>query len=83
MLRRDVAAKKVLIIEDYYALADIEHLLCTMEGYEVRVAKNGVADAESDLARLEVAPRAEKTTISDALHNAFQKLRDARAPREA
>ena len=41
MLRRDVAAKKVLIIEDYYALADIEHLLCTMEGHEVRVAKSG------------------------------------------
>jgi DNA-binding response OmpR family regulator len=37
----EVAAKKVLIIEDYYALADIEHLLCTMEGYDVRVAKSG------------------------------------------
>lgn len=35
------AMKKVLIIEDYYALADIESLLCTMEGYEVRVAKSG------------------------------------------
>jgi hypothetical protein len=49
---------------------------------EIRVAKNGVADAENDLARLlkeiEVATRAEKTTISEALHNAFQKLRDAR-----
>lgn len=33
--------KKVLIIEDYYALADIESLLCTMEGYEVQVAKSG------------------------------------------
>ncbi|HEY6379299.1 MAG TPA: response regulator [Candidatus Dormibacteraeota bacterium] len=33
--------KKVLIIEDYYALADIESLLCTMEGYEVKVAKTG------------------------------------------
>lgn len=33
--------KKVLIIEDYYALADIESLLCTMEGYEVTVAKSG------------------------------------------
>jgi DNA-binding response OmpR family regulator len=39
--RHAVAAKKVLIIEDYYALADIEHLLCTMEGYDVRVAKSG------------------------------------------
>jgi hypothetical protein len=49
---------------------------------EIGVAKNGVADAENDLARLlkeiEVAPRAEKTTISEALHAAFQKLRDAR-----
>ena len=36
-----VANKKVLIIEDYYALADIESLLCTMEGYEVKVAKSG------------------------------------------
>ena len=33
--------RKVLIIEDYYALADIESLLCTMEGYEVKVAKSG------------------------------------------
>ncbi|MGA2282983.1 MAG: response regulator [Candidatus Dormibacteria bacterium] len=33
--------RKVLIIEDYYALADIESLLCTMEGHEVRVAKSG------------------------------------------
>ncbi len=41
MLGGAVTVKKVLIIEDYYALADIEHLLCTMEGYEVRVAKSG------------------------------------------
>ena len=49
---------------------------------EVGVATNAVADAESDLAKLlkeiEVAPRAEKTTISEALHNAFRKLRGAR-----
>jgi hypothetical protein len=49
---------------------------------EIRAAKNGVTDAESDLVRLlseiQVAPRAEKTTISEALQNAFQKLRDAR-----
>jgi hypothetical protein len=48
----------------------------------VQAAKKGVIDAESDLARLmteiEVAPRAEKTTISKALQSAFQKLRDAR-----
>jgi hypothetical protein len=41
-----------------------------------------VADAQSELARLlqevEVARRAEKTKISEALHNAVQKLRDAR-----
>jgi hypothetical protein len=49
---------------------------------ELRVAKTGVADAESDLAKLlkeiGVAPRAEKTTISEALRGAFRKLRDAR-----
>ena len=49
---------------------------------EIRVAVDRVANAENDLARLlkeiEAAPRAEKTTISEALHNAFQKLRDAR-----
>jgi len=33
--------KRVLIIEDYFALADIEALLCTMEGYEVKVTKSG------------------------------------------
>ena len=42
MSEQVVATKKrVLIIEDYYALADIESLLCTMEGYEVKVAKSG------------------------------------------
>jgi hypothetical protein len=49
---------------------------------EIRAAKNEVADAESDLARLlseiHVAPRAEKTTISEALRSAFQKVREAR-----
>jgi hypothetical protein len=49
---------------------------------EIRLAENGVADAENDLANLlkeiQVAPRAEKTTISEALQSAFQKLRDAR-----
>ncbi len=48
---------------------------------EIRVANDGVAEAESDIARLlneiEVAPRAEKTTISEALQSAFQKLRNA------
>jgi DNA-binding response OmpR family regulator len=33
--------KKILIIEDYDVLADIESLLCTMEGYDVMVARNG------------------------------------------
>jgi hypothetical protein len=49
---------------------------------EIEMAKNVVTDAENDLAKLlkemQVAPRAEKTTISDGLHGAFQKLRDAR-----
>jgi hypothetical protein len=49
---------------------------------EVRVAKDAVADAESDIAGLlkeiEVALRAEKTTISEALRNAFERLRNAR-----
>jgi DNA-binding response OmpR family regulator len=33
--------KKILVVEDYYALADIETLLCQMEGYEVKTAKTG------------------------------------------
>ena len=52
--------RKVLIIEDYYALADIKSLLCTMEGHEVRVAKTGdeglaaVADFHPDLVLLDL-----------------------------
>ena len=49
---------------------------------ELRVAKTCLNDAETDLARLlneiEVAPRAEKMAISEALRQAFQKLREAR-----
>lgn len=49
---------------------------------EVRAAKNAVADAEGDLAKLlhEIrgALRAEKVTISEALQEAFDKLRAAR-----
>jgi hypothetical protein len=49
---------------------------------EIRMAKSCVADAETDLAGLlkemEGAPRAAKTTMSEALQGAFQKLRDAR-----
>jgi DNA-binding response OmpR family regulator len=33
--------KRILVVEDYYALADIETLLCQMEGYEVKTAKTG------------------------------------------
>jgi DNA-binding response OmpR family regulator len=50
----------VLIVEDYYALADIESLLCTMEGHEVRVAKTGdeglvaVAEFQPDLVLLDL-----------------------------
>jgi two-component system OmpR family response regulator len=35
------AMKRILVVEDYYALADIETLLCQMEGYEVKTAKTG------------------------------------------
>ncbi len=49
---------------------------------ELQVAKTCVDEAEADLARLlheiEIAPRAEKTAISEGLRQAFQKLRDAR-----
>ena len=49
---------------------------------EIRIAKDGVADAENDLAGLlkaiDIAPRADKTTISGALRRAFEKLRTAR-----
>jgi DNA-binding response OmpR family regulator len=38
---RGAAMKRVLVIEDYYALADIETLLCQMEGFEVKTAKTG------------------------------------------
>ena len=37
---RSAAGKKILIVEDFFALADIESLLCTMEGYEVRTVKS-------------------------------------------
>ncbi len=49
---------------------------------EVRAAKNAVAEAEDDLAKLlrEIrnSLRAEKITISEVLQAAFDKLRDAR-----
>nr|UXE44461.1 hypothetical protein Hi04_10k_c2441B_00009 [uncultured bacterium] len=49
---------------------------------EVRAAKDAVAEAEGDLARLlqEIrgAARAEKITISERLQEAFDKLRGAR-----
>ncbi len=49
---------------------------------EVRAAKNAVAQAEDDLAKLLLeirgALRAEKITISEALQEAFDKLRAAR-----
>lgn len=48
----------------------------------VRAAKNAVAEAEGDLAKLlhdiRGALRAEKVTISEALQEAFDKLRAAR-----
>jgi hypothetical protein len=49
---------------------------------EVQATTNDLADAERELARLlselHVAPRAEKTTISEALRNAFLKVSEAR-----
>ena len=49
---------------------------------EIRAAKNGVAEAEDDLAKLlrdiRGGSRAEKITISEALQTAFGKLRNAR-----
>jgi hypothetical protein len=49
---------------------------------EIRSAKDAVADAEGELTRilgeLKRAQRAEKTTISEALEKAFDKLRAAR-----
>jgi hypothetical protein len=49
---------------------------------EIRAAKSDVTDAEDDLTKLlseiQVAPRAEKTTISKAVESAFDKLRAAR-----
>ena len=72
MAPRESAAapiRRILIIEDYYALADIESLLCTMEGYEVRVAKTGdeglaaVADFHPDLVLLDLMLPGELTGI--------------------
>jgi hypothetical protein len=49
---------------------------------EIQAAKSAVSDAEGDLAKLlsdiQSASRAEKTTISEALRHAFNKLRSAR-----
>ncbi len=49
---------------------------------EVSSAKDAVANAEQDLAKLlrelQSSARAEKTTISKALEAAFEKLRSAR-----
>jgi hypothetical protein len=49
---------------------------------EIKSAKDAVARAEGDLARLlreiQTAVRAEKTTISEALQKAFDKLRTVR-----
>ena len=49
---------------------------------QIQSAKDAVADAEGDLSRLlgeiKSGVRAEKTTISEALQKAFDKLRAAR-----
>lgn len=41
MAEAQTAKKRILIIEDHVDVADIEALLCEMEGYDVRVAKDG------------------------------------------
>lgn len=33
--------KRILVVEDYHALVDIETLLCQMEGYDVKNAQTG------------------------------------------
>lgn len=33
--------KRILVVEDYHALSDIETLLCQMEGYDVKNAQTG------------------------------------------
>jgi two-component system, OmpR family, response regulator len=33
--------KRIVVVEDYYALADMESLICQMEGYEVKTARTG------------------------------------------
>jgi two-component system, OmpR family, phosphate regulon response regulator PhoB len=43
MTERQESAKKILIVEDHVDVADIEMLLCDMEGYEVKLAKDGAA----------------------------------------
>lgn len=52
--------RRILIIEDYRAVADVEAMLATMEGYEVRVAADGrqgldaVAEFRPDLVVLDL-----------------------------
>jgi DNA-binding response OmpR family regulator len=52
--------KRILVVEDYYALADIESLLCQMEGYDVKTAKSGeegldlIEDFKPDLVILDL-----------------------------
>ncbi|MGK3991665.1 hypothetical protein [Sorangium sp. So ce1024] len=49
---------------------------------KVTAAKQEIADAESNLERalgeIQVAPRADKTTVSEVVQEAFAKLRAAR-----
>ncbi|HXO66637.1 MAG TPA: response regulator [Candidatus Dormibacteraeota bacterium] len=33
--------KRIVVVEDYHALADMESLICQMEGYEVKTARTG------------------------------------------
>lgn len=55
-----IPRKRVLVIEDYDPVAEIESLLVTMEGYDVRVARTsddgmvGLAEFQPDLVVLDL-----------------------------
>ena len=53
---------------------------------KIDTAKNDVSAAENELeqvlSQIDVAPRAQKTTVSRVVENAFSKLREAKADLE-
>jgi DNA-binding response OmpR family regulator len=70
--------RKVLIIEDHNDVADLEKLMCQLEGYEVRVARTGdegwevMEDFKPDLILLDLMLPGTLTG-----HDVLRKLRDA------